>query len=457
MPVPQILVIAKETPMRTTLSAVLTEAGYTLTTVEDGLKGIGTLQARDYDVVLCNVQLLRHDTFDILDAVRHEAPDTAVIILTTRADTKVSAAALKQGAYDYIAEPFKPEEILLSIQRAVERKRLLQENRLFRREARIQCDCSILIGISPAIRQICQTIGRVAQTKSPVLICGESGTGKELVARAIHANSPRHERPLVTVNCGAIPLTLIESELFGHVRGAFTDAVSMKKGLFEEADGSDLFLDEIGELNFDLQVKLLRAIEGGEIRRVGDTQTRQVDVRIIAATNRSLEEDVAQHRFRTDLYYRLNVLRIDLPPLRERREDIPILAEHFLRKYREVFQKPLHGFTRSALRLLMEQEWPGNVRELEHLIERGIVMTDSHWVDATDLPFEEMNHRPRIWLDIPEEKVNLRETLSEVIRLTERHLITRALQNSNHTRAAELLGISRRMLLYKLKTYKMEG
>ena len=267
MPVPQILVIAEETPMRATLSAVLTEAGYVLTAVENGSKGVNALRDGDYDVVLCDVRFLRHDTFALLEVVKGEAPDTAVIILTTRADTKVSVAALKQGAYDYITEPFEPEEILLSIRRAVEWKRLLQENRLFRREARIQCDCSILIGISPAIRRICQTIGRVAQTKSPVLICGESGTGKELVTRAIHANSPRHERPLVTVNCGAIPLNLLESELFGHIRGAFTDAVSMKKGLFEEADGSDLFLDEIGELTLDLQVKLLRAIEEGEIRR----------------------------------------------------------------------------------------------------------------------------------------------------------------------------------------------
>lgn len=457
---PNILVIAEDFSLQNDLSTMLTKHGYAPAAVEGGLKRIADIEIDGYDVVLCNVERVRSEIFDLLDTVQEDAPDTPVIVITAHAETEALVAILKHGAFDYITKPFDLEELLLSIQRAVEWRRLIQEHRMFKREARIQCDCSMLVGISPAIREICQTIGKIAQTDSPVLIYGESGTGKELVARAIHANSARCDRPRVTLNCGAIPPNLIENELFGHVKGAYTGAVDTKRGLFEEVDGGTLFLDEIGELDIDLQVKLLRVLEDKEIRRIGDNHSRRIDVRIVAATNRPLEEMVEQHRFRSDLYYRLNVLRINIPPLRERREDILVLADFFLRKYREKYQKPIHGLTPAVRRILMEQKWSGNVRELEHTIERAVVMCDGDILAPCDLPFEtpDTEFDAMVQVTIPEDQVELSHAITEATRSIERQLIGRALKatGGNRSHACRLLGISRRALLYKLKKYGLD-
>lgn len=328
----------------------------------------------------------------------------------------------------------------------------VRENRVLRRE--VPCDCSCLIGVSPVLREICQTVGKVADTRSPVLVVGESGTGKELIARSVHYNSPRREQPMVTVNCGAIPQDLLESELFGHTKGAFTGAVSAKRGLLEEAAGSTLFLDEIGELDPDLQVKLLRVIEEGEFRRVGDNRTVKVDFRVVAATNKNLEAEISAGHFRDDLYYRLNVVCIRVPPLRERREDIPVLARHFLEKYARIHGRKVEGVSDAAMKMLMSWTWPGNVRELEHVIERAVVLGDDRIIQPCDLPFGEEKERA-VRVEIPPRRMNLKETLDEVVCLTEQVLIHRALRqtDSNHSRASRLLGISRRTLLYKLKRY----
>jgi len=317
-----------------------------------------------------------------------------------------------------------------------------------------ECDCSCLIGVSPVLREICQTVGKVACTRSPVLIVGETGTGKELIARSIHYNGPRRERPMVTVNCGSIPPDLLESELFGHAKGAFTGAVSAKRGLFEEADGSTLFLDEVGELSLDMQVKLLRVIEDRELRRVGDNRTVNLDFRVVAATNRDLEAEVRAGRFRGDLYYRLNVVCIRAPPLRERREDIPVLARHFLEKYARIYGREVEGISDAAMKVLMSQTWPGNVRELEHVIERAVMLGGDRIIQPCDLPFVK-EKGDTVRLAIPPQRMNLKETLEEVVRLTEQEMICRALgqTGNNHCRASRLMGISRRALLYKLKQY----
>lgn len=315
-----------------------------------------------------------------------------------------------------------------------------------------ECDCSCLIGVSPVLREICRTVGKVADTHSPVLIVGESGTGKELIARSLHYNGPRRERPMVALNCGAISPALLESELFGHAKGAFTGAVSAKRGLLEEADGSTLFLDEIGELSLDMQVKFLRVIEEGELRRVGDNRTIKLDFRVVAATNRDLEAEVKAGRFRDDLYYRLNVVCIRVPPLRERREDIPVLARHFLEKYARIYGRKVEGISDAAMKMLTSQTWPGNVRELEHVIERAIVLGDGWIIQSCDLPFAK-ERDDAVQVVIPPQRTNFKETLEEVVRLTEQEMICRALRraDNNHSRASRLMGISRRALLYKLK------
>ncbi|MBI4551052.1 MAG: sigma-54-dependent Fis family transcriptional regulator, partial [Candidatus Latescibacteria bacterium] len=328
-----VLIIDDEEHIRRTLSILLRSVGYEVQAVDGGAQGISALREMEYDVILCDLRMPAPDGFDVLRAAKASSPDTMVILITAYAEVETAVQAMREGAYDYLAKPFEPDHMLLTVQKAMERKTLIQDVRLFRQEVGVRYDFSSMIGGSHAIQDVLLLMKKATMMKAPVLITGESGTGKELVAKAIHYNSPRSPRPLITVNCGAIPEHLVESELFGHTKGAFTGAVKAKTGLFEEANGSSLFLDEIGELNLDVQVKLLRAIETGEIRRVGDTRTSTLDIRIIAATNRDLEHEVEQGRFREDLYYRLNVLRIHVPPLRERRSDIPLLVRYFLKKY----------------------------------------------------------------------------------------------------------------------------
>jgi two-component system response regulator AtoC len=359
---------------------------------------------------------------------------------------------MKLGAYDYISKPFKPDEITLTLKKAEERERLRKENELLRREVQKEYSFKNIISKNEKMLDIFEVIKKVAPYKSTILITGESGTGKELIARALHYNSDRSERPFIPVNCGAIPENLLESELFGHVKGAFTDAIRTKKGLFEEADGGTLFLDEIGELPQQLQVKLLRVLQDGEIRRVGESKSIQIDVRIITATVKDLIKEVSEGHFREDLFYRLNVLPIPIPPLRERKEDIPLLVHHFINKYSHSMNKNVVGIAPKALDALMQYKWYGNVRELENTIERAIVLTDQENIELENLPIEIQNFQDQIQTTpFTEEEFSIKKAS----KFLETNLIKKALKKAkgNHTHAARLLELSHRALLYKIKEY----
>jgi two-component system response regulator AtoC len=359
---------------------------------------------------------------------------------------------MKLGAYDYISKPFKPDEIILTLKKAEERERLRKENELLRKAVQKEYSFENIVSKNEKMDRIFEMIKKVAPYKSTILITGESGTGKELVARAFHYQSDRSKNLFVPVNCGAIPENLLESELFGHAKGAFTDAIRTKKGLFEEADGGTLFLDEIGELPAQLQVKLLRVLQDGEIRRVGESKPIQIDVRIIAATVKDLAREVSEGRFRDDLFYRLNVLHINLPPLRERKEDIPLLVTHFINKYNQSLSKNVKGIDSRALEALIEYKWYGNIRELENTIERALVLTDGDTIELENLPIEIQNFQDEVQV---EPLVEDEYSIKKASKLLELNLIKRALKKTkgNHTHAARLLEISHRALLYKIKEY----
>jgi two-component system response regulator AtoC len=365
-------------------------------------------------------------------------------------DTAIEA--MKLGAYDYISKPFKPDEIILTLKKAEERERLRKENELLRREVKKEYSFENIVSKNEKMTKLFEIIRKVAPYKSTILITGESGTGKELVAKAIHYNSDRSKMFFVPVNCGAIPENLLESELFGHVKGAFTDAIRTKKGLFEEADEGTIFLDEIGELPTPLQVKLLRVLQDGEIRRVGESKSIQIDVRIVAATVKDLAREVNEGRFRDDLFYRLNVLHLYIPPLRERKEDIPLLIQHFINKHNQSLNKNVKEVDSKALELLMNYKWSGNVRELENTIERAVVLTDGEKIELDNLPFEIQNFQDEVpMVPMAEEEYSIKKGS----KMLEMGLIKKALRKTkgNHTQAARLLEISHRALLYKIKDY----
>jgi two-component system response regulator AtoC len=392
------------------------------------------------------------DGMEFLSKAQKMGVDATVIMMSAYGTIDTAIEAMKMGAYDYISKPFKPDEIILTLKKAEERERLRRENELLRKEVQKEYSFKNIVSKNEKMLNIFEVIKKVAPYKSTILITGESGTGKELVARALHYSSNRSQRPFIPVNCGAIPENLLESELFGHVKGAFTDAIRTKKGLFEEADGGTLFLDEIGELPSQLQVKLLRVLQDGEIRRVGDSKSIQIDVRIIAATAKDLTKEVNENRFREDLFYRLNVLPIHIPPLRERKEDIPLLVPHFINKYSESMNKNVVGITSKALDVLMNYKWYGNVRELENTIERAIVLTDRENIEFENLPIEIQNFQDQIQLTpLAEEEYSIKKGSI----FLEMNLIKKALKKTkgNHTHAARLLEISHRALLYKIKEY----
>jgi len=372
--------------------------------------------------------------------------DTAIVVLTAFGSLEGAIEAIKQGAYDYLAKPFKKEEIKLVVQRSLDHCRLLRENTKFREELKSKDEWSPLVGSSPAMLEVYKLVARVSESRSTVLLQGESGTGKELIARAIHGNSPRRDRPFVPVNCGALPDTLLESEMFGYEKGAFTGAVGTKTGLFESANGGTLFLDEVGELGQALQVKLLRVMQDHEVRRVGSTNSIKVDVRIIAATNRDLEQFVKDGKFRDDLFYRLNVVRITLPSLKERQEDIPMLAHHFLQKCAAGSTTAVRGFHPDTLDSLNRYHWPGNVRELENAIERAVSLSHGPLLTPDDLPaaIRQVPSPAEHKSDAPDTAESVYLTLEEVEK---RHLV-RVLRETkgNKVKAAKILGIDRRTL-----------
>jgi two-component system response regulator AtoC len=451
----RILVIDDEENMRHMLAVLLEKEGYQVDNAADGKQGLDLASESFYDLILCDLKMPVMDGMAFLENFQDMQLESTVIVMSAYGTLDTAIEAMKRGAYDYVSKPFKPDEIMLTLRKAEERERLRKENRLLQQSARERYSFAQMIGRSPPMQEIFTTIEKVADYKTSVLVTGESGTGKELIARAIHYNSSRADKPLVTVNCGAIPENLLESELFGHKKGAFTDAIKDKRGLFQEAHGGSIFLDEIGELPRPLQVKLLRALQEEEIKRVGDTQSINIDIRVLAATTKDLAEEVKKGRFRDDLYYRINVLHVVVPPLRQRPEDIPMLTQHFIEKISKRLHSKVDGISPAAASALQRYEWPGNVRELENFIERAMVMTGGRTIELADLP---PHLQPKAE---PAEYLANDENLSikEASRRLERTLIRRALEKTgnNRTQAAKILEISHPALLYKIKAYGLDS
>ncbi|MFP4597481.1 MAG: sigma-54-dependent transcriptional regulator, partial [Persicimonas sp.] len=447
----RILVVDDEESIRHMLTVLLEKEGYAVRSVADGEEGLKELIAHDFDLALCDVRMPKMSGLELLDELRERNIGTTVIAMSAFGDRELAIDALKRGAYDYIDKPFKKDEILLTLLKAVERLQLKRENealRGFNSDGEFQN----IIGESEPMKKVYQTISKVAGYKSTVLLTGESGTGKELVARAIHNLSPRGDQPWVPINCGAIPENLLESELFGHVKGSFTDATQDKKGLFDEAHHGTLFLDEIAELPMSLQVKLLRVLQENEIRRVGGNQSIPVDVRIVAASQHDLGDRVEEGLFREDLYYRLNVINIGLPPLRERREDIQLLVDFFINKQNQRLGTSIDSVDPEAMKLMLDYHWPGNVRELQNCIERGVVLADGPRIDESVLPDRILDSNDELKQLFNSDELSIKKMSTSL----ERILIRRALEKTggNRTKAAKLLELSHRALLYKIKDYR---
>jgi two-component system, NtrC family, response regulator AtoC len=446
----KILVVEDEPGLRQTVSRILGAEGHVVGTASEGEEALQRLSTDDVDLVLCDLRMPRMDGLEFIERYTSGGGHALVIAMSAYGDSDTAIAAMQKGAYDYVQKPFRAEEVVLAVRKAAEREKLRAKVEELEGQLSSIRGGDAIIGHSPSIRSAVDMARKVARHPSTVLITGESGTGKELIARLLHSGSPRAEKAFVAVNCGAIPEPLLESELFGHVKGAFTGADRDKTGLFEEANGGTLFLDEIGELPASLQVKLLRALQEGEVRRVGATASQRFDARVVAATNRDLAVDVASGRFRGDLYYRVNVVTIRLPALRERAQDVPELALHFLRLYNARLGLRVEAISPAAMRTLMEYAWPGNVRELENVIERALVLSAGPTIEREHLS------------DIasPVSAVQPASDDFSVKRQTEaleRTLIRRALErtNGNRTRAAQLLDLSHRALLYKIRDYDL--
>ena len=451
----KILVADDEQSMREFLDIMLKKEGYKVSLASNGEEVINLIDNDLFDLVLLDIRMPKLDGISALKRIKSISPETIVIMITAYASADTAIKAMKEGAYDYITKPFKVEEIKLIIRNALEKITLQKENILLKQVVRTRYHFGNIIGQSSKMLTLYDLLEKVSPTKTNILITGESGTGKELVAKAIHYSSPRKEKPFVTLNCGAIPESLIESELFGHMKGAFTDAIATKKGLFEVADEGTIFLDEISELPLLMQVKLLRVLQDKEFKRVGGTEDIRVDVRIISATNKELEVAVKEKHFREDLFYRLNVIQIKLPPLRERKEDIPLLVNHFLKKYSEELNKNILKISPEALQVLLNYEYPGNVRELQNIIERAVALENnqeltSHHLNSylSEPPF--LKKGP-IDIEIPNEGIDLEKMVEDL----ERTLLLKALNKTKgiKKKAAELLHINFRSMRYRLEKY----
>ena len=451
----KILVADDEQSMREFLDIMLKKEGYKVSLASNGEEVAKLVDNDLFDLVLLDIRMPKLDGISALKKIKSNAPETIVIMITAYASADTAIKAMKEGAYDYITKPFKVEEIKLIIKNALEKKNLQKENILLKQVVRDRFHFGNIIGQSPKMVALYDLLEKVSPTKTNILITGESGTGKELVAKAIHYNSPRKEKPFVTLNCGAIPESLIESELFGHMKGAFTDAIATKKGLFEVADEGTIFLDEISELPLLMQVKLLRVLQDREFKRVGGTEDIRVDVRIIAATNKDLEEAVKEKRFREDLFYRLNVIQIKLPPLRDRKEDIQPLANHFLKKYSQELSKAISKISPEALQILLNYEYPGNVRELQNIIERAVALEGSEELTPHNLSSylseQPLLKKGPIDIEIPNEGIDLEKIVEDL----ERSLLLKALDRTKgiKKKAAELLHINFRSMRYRLEKY----
>jgi two-component system NtrC family response regulator len=449
-----ILIVDDEKNYLVILEALLAPEGYEIITVDSALNALRFVKETDLDLVITDMKIPKMDGIELLDEVKKIDPDLPVIIMTAYGTIELAVEAMKKRAYDYITKPFMNEELKLTVKKALELYELKKENRRLSEALSDRYKYGNIIGKSKQMTKIFDMIGKVSQSRASVMITGPSGTGKELIAKAIHYNSPRKNMPFISINCGALTETLLESELFGHERGAFTGAVTMKKGRFELADGGTLFLDEVGEMTPSLQVKLLRVLQEMEFERVGGTKTIKVDVRIVAASNRKLRDDVAKGTFREDLFYRLNVVQIEVPALEDRIEDIPLLVAHFIKKFQQSKKREIE-LSPEVWKILYTHSWPGNIRELENIIESAMVMSSDETITLDDLPdYIVKKGEEKIDLD----KIVPRNLpLTEALQQIEGQLIQRALQSSNNvqSKAAEILGISRRVMHYKMRKYRM--
>jgi two-component system NtrC family response regulator len=451
-----ILVVDDEINYLTVMETLLGEAGYEVLTAPSAIEAVKIAEAADLDLVLTDMKMPKMSGIELLDKLQQLHPDLPVIIMTAFGTVEKAVTAMKKGAFDYILKPFKNEEILMTIAKALEHRHLILKNRLLNQELDKKYGFPNIVGTSRVMAEILALVKRVAQSRATVLVTGESGTGKELIARAIHQCSNRAAKSFISVNCAALTESLLESELFGHERGAFTHAVAMRKGRFELADTGTLFMDEVAEMSQGLQVKLLRVLQEMEFERVGGVRTIKVDVRVVAASNRDLKEEVEAGRFREDLFYRLNVVHLHLPPLRQRQEDIPLLAAHFIKKYVQENLRDKTRITPDALKVLIHYAWPGNVRELENVMERAVILCSNNIISPQDLPAELAPAPAEPRLDI-DRFIPLNTPLPEALDGIEEQMIRRALEKSGQVqvRAAELLGITKSLLQYKLKKYHL--
>jgi two-component system response regulator PilR (NtrC family) len=453
----RILVVDDEQSLREFLEIFLRKAGHDVHVADGGGAAVALIEAgEEFDLVLTDLKMPDVDGMGVLDTVKSSFPDTQVLIMTAYASAETAIDAMKRGAYDYVQKPFNVDEIAVVVEKGVEQRRLLVENRELRAQVRRQHSYHNLIGRSPRMQQVFDLISRVAETRTSVLITGESGTGKSLIARALHSASERKDSPLVTVNCGAIPEHLLESELFGHVKGAFTGAYADKLGMFAAADQGTIFLDEIGDVPMHLQVKLLRVLQERLVRPVGSHEERAVNVRVIAATNQDLEGGIRSGSFREDLYYRLNVIHIEVPSLRERRSDIAPIAQSFLKRFAEEMGKDIKDFEPTTMEVILAYDYPGNVRELENVIERAVTFETQPLVTRTSLPPALLGVARSVdgasaQLELPADGLDLEAALGDL----ERDLLGQALEHTqgNRTEAARLLRISFRSIRYKLEKY----
>ncbi len=452
-----LLVLDDEKNYLLVLEALLTDAGYTVTALNDPETGLAFLEESEVDVIITDMKMPKITGREVLEQVKKNWPHIPVLIMTAFGSIESAVEVMKYGAFDYITKPFSNDELLLSVQNASELSRMHRQYRVLRENLEERYGMHQIIGKSRAIRETLAMVDRAAPSRSTVLITGESGTGKELVARAIHFSSPRNKGPFVSVNCMALNPGVLESELFGHEKGAFTGAVAMRRGRFEQAGGGTLFLDEIGELSPELQVKLLRVLQERRFERVGGTEEIEVDIRVVAATNKNLQEEVEKGNFREDLFYRLNVVHIALPPLRERREDIPLLVAHFVDKLARENGVTPKTFTPEALDYMTGYEWPGNIRQLQNVVERCLVLVSGDTIRVDDLPPELRDEEAQLKsaVDLLPVQLDLADTLERI----EAALIRRALVRADfvQVKAAELLAISKSLLQYKLKKYNITG
>jgi DNA-binding NtrC family response regulator len=455
-----VLVVDDEELYRRSLARILARVGHEISEARDAAEALAIAAAQPVDLVLADIRMPGINGLELVRQLHEIHPDLPCIIVTGFGGPEQSIEALRAGAFWYLEKPFDQgqlDAVRKLAEQAIEHGRLKTENRLLQRELRSRYRFENVIGTSPALRSVLELVSKVADTDSTVLITGESGTGKELIARAIHYNSKRAERVMVTVNCGAIPEELLESELFGHVKGAFTNAVQHREGRFAAADGGTIFLDEIGDMSPSLQVKLLRVLQDRTFEPVGSSKTVRADVRVIAATHRNLEEAIRRGTFREDLYYRLNVIPIEVPPLRARKEDVPLLVEHFLERLNQEKGRRVEGISPAAVERLLEHEWPGNVRELENLIERLVVLRGRGTIDVDDLPGSLRPRPAPAPVALPEIGPD-GIPFNEVVDRLETHLIVQALERTgwNKNRAAQLLGLNRTTLIEKIKKKKLE-